>query len=219
MIASAGWLDQAPVVQGARDLSRVTLQEGCTIPGTRRPTGASEPTGDDPLSCAAPNEIALIAGGSPTIPGSLIRLAPSFFPVAGSDALILSRGLRFDPDGTPRPFSPATDLYNFAADNYLQIGLRRFSANLLASFEISPAVIPYIEASWVQTRSPQQLAPVPALLGTGSGTVPQFRINLDNPFLTAEARRILDLSFGVDAQGDRGVHRIAGRRIPGQPGL
>ena len=34
--------------------------------------------------------------------------------------------------------------------------------------------------------------------------MPVARVNLTNPFLTPESRQVLDLSFGIDAQGDRG---------------
>ena len=202
IVASAGWLNQRPVLQGDRTLSRVTLQDGCALPDTRAETGASTPVNDP--ACAPPNVMALTAGGSSFIPGARIA-GSAFFPVPGSNALVRNPpGLRFDPDGTPRPFIPAFDLYNYAPDNYLQIGFERWGANVLASFEASLAFTPYVELSYIQTRSPQQLAPVPALLGSGSATVPVARLNLANPFLTPEARRVLDLSYGVDAQGDRG---------------
>lgn len=201
VLVSAGWLDQAPVTQAARLLSRVSLADGCAVPGTRGPTGASTPVNDP--ACAPPNELALIAGGSNTIPGSLVS-GPHFFPVAGSDRLLNNLGLRFDPDGTPRPFILATDRYNFAPDNYLQVGFTRRSANLLASYEIAPAATPYVELAYIETRSPQQLAPVAAVLGGGAGTVPVVRLNLANPFLTPAAAQVLEISHGVDAQGNRG---------------
>lgn len=205
LIVSGGWLDQSPVLQGTRRLSRVALNDGCAISGARAANGASRPSPNLDFRCDDPGEeIALLAGGSPNIPGSLIP-GPVFFPVAGSSAL--SRhptGLRFDPDGAPRRFVPATDLFNFAPDNYLQVGLERWSANALASIELSPAARPYAELSYIRTSSPQQLAAVPARLGAGAGTVPVARVNLDNPFLTAETRRVFDLSYGVDAGGRRG---------------
>lgn len=202
LAATAGWLNQRPVRQGDRTLSRVTLQDGCGVPGTRQETGASRAVNDP--ACAPPNERAFTAGGSNFIPGSRI-FGAAFFPVPGSNALIRNQpGVRFDSDGRPLPFSPALNAYNFAPDNYLQVGFERWSGNLLASFEASPALTPYVELSYIQTRSPQQLAPVPALLGRGSATVPVARVNLANPFLTAEAKRVLDLSYGVDALGRRG---------------
>lgn len=201
IVGAVGWLDQAPVQQGARPLSRVALNDGCVVPGTRQPTGASTPVSGP---CTPPNVFGLIAGGSPIIPGSRI-VGRAFLPVPGSDRLTpVTTGLRFDPSGSALPFNPATDAYNFAPDNYLQVPLRRWSGNLFASFEVAPAVEPYLELAYIETRSPQQLAPVAGILGGGSGTVPVARVNLANPFLAPGSVRILDLSFGVDAQGRRG---------------
>ena len=203
LLASAGWLDQASVTQGDRRFSTLALLDGCAVPGTRTAFGNSTAIAAPVSACAAPNEIALIAGGSFTVPGA--RIPNAFFPVAGSDQLVrIPQGVRFDPDGTPRRFIPATDAYNFAPGNFLQIGFKRWSGNVLASLKLAPAFAPYTELAYIETRSPQQLAPVPATIGGASQTVPIARINLDNPFLTPEARRILDLSYGVDARGNRG---------------
>jgi iron complex outermembrane receptor protein len=202
LVASVGWLDQRPIQQDARALSRVALGDGCVVPGTRQPTGASTAVNDP--TCAAPNVFGLIAGGSGIIPGGRI-LGRAFFPVTGGSLLTSNAaGVRFDPDGSPRPFISATDLYNFAPSNYLQVPLDRWSANLLARFEASPAAEPFVELSYIRTRSPQQLAPVPGVIGGGAGPVKVARINLANPFLTADAMRVLDLSYGIDAGGRRG---------------
>lgn len=198
---SIGWLDQTPVLQGARPLSRVSLGEGCVVPGTRAETGASTPVSG---ACNPANVIGFIAGGSLIIPGTRI-VGRNLIPVPGTDRLTPApAGIRFLPDGRAVPYNPATDAYNFAPDNYLQVPLQRRSGNLFASFEIGPAIEPYVELAYIETESPQQLAPVPGLLGGGTGTVPVARINLDNPFLAPEAIRILDLSYGVDAQGRLG---------------
>lgn len=196
IIASVGWLDQSPILQSARIRSLVTLADACVVPGTRAATGASTAVGVPPADCEAPNELGFAAGGSFAIPAGLVA-GLALFPVAGSSALTPNGGLSFAPDGQPRRFNPATDLYNFAPANYLQVGFRRWSANLFPSFEFSPALSLYSELSYIRTESPQQLAPVPAFL---SG----LRLNLDNPFLTPEAARVLEISFGRDASGNRG---------------
>jgi len=202
LLGALGWLDQDDVLQGDREFSQVTLNDGCAVPGTRGANGASRPV-NDPL-CAPPNAIALIAGGSAIVPGSHI-FGPAFFPVAGSDRLVRNpQGVRFDPDGTPRPFVYATDAFNFAPANYLQIPFERFSAILLGNFEAAAAAELYTELAYVRTTSTQQLAPVPAILGGGGRAVPLARINLANPFLTPAAARVLELSYGVDAGGRRG---------------
>ncbi len=200
--ASVGWLEQRAVMQGDRTLSRVSLTDGCGVPGTRQPTGASQPL--PPTACPGAGEITLVAGGSPTIPGTRI-IGAAFFPAGPSALTVNGGGLRFDPDGTPRPFLVPFDLYNFAPDNYLQIPFRRYSANLFASFAASEAFVPYVELAHIDTASVQQLAPVPAVIGRGTTAVPLARINLDNPFLTPAAREVLDLSYGIDLNGARGT--------------
>lgn len=199
---SVGWLDQQSVFQGDRTRSSVALVDGCGVPGTRQPTGASQPL--PARSCPDLGEITLVAGGSATIPGSRFA-APAFFPTPGGGLAINFGGLRFDPDGAARPFVAPVDLYNYAPQNYLQIPFRRYSANLFGSFAASEAAEPYVELTFVDTGSSQQLAPVPAMIGGGSDAVPVVRINLANPFLTAQARDILELNYGVDANGARGV--------------
>jgi hypothetical protein len=111
------------------------------------------------------------------------------------------------------PFIPTTDYYNFAPANYLQVPLRRWSGNLLASITLSEHVEPYTELSIIRTQSPQQLAPAAVIIGSGSDSVDALAINLDNPFLSAQGREVLDLNFGVDAAGNRGViNSPSGRR-------
>jgi iron complex outermembrane receptor protein len=203
LIASVGWLRQEPVLQRDRVFSEVFLTEGCVVPGTRAPNGASTPAFDP--DCAAPNEFGFIEGGSGTIPGTYINL-PVFVPSGSGSALdFLDLGVRFGSDGEPVPFVEETDFYNFAPANYLQIGFRRKSANLFPSFEISPAITLYSELSYVQTKSPLQYAPVAAFLGFGLPVAPVALINLDNPFLTPSSAQVLDINFGVDAEGDTGV--------------
>ena len=102
-----------------------------------------------------------------------------------------------------RYFGP-TDSYNFAPVNYLQVELERVSANVLGSIEISSAFEPFAELSYIRTKSPQQLAPAAAIIGTGADSVFPALINLDNPFLSPEASQALEISFGRDSAGRRG---------------
>jgi outer membrane receptor protein involved in Fe transport len=65
-------------------------------------------------------------------------------------------------------------------------GLDRYTANFLASFEISPAFRPFVEAKYVYIESLQESGPIffnaafPNFFGGGRG------IRCDNPFLTAQ---------------------------------
>ena len=202
LIASVGWLRQVPVLQRDRVFSEVFLTEGCVVAGTRAPNGTSAPAFDP--DCAAPNEWGFIKGGSGNIPGSRFPLPTFLATGTGSSLSLFDLGVRFDTDGNPLPFVEETDYYNFAPANYLQIGFRRKSANFFPSFELSPAATLYSELSYIQTKTPLQYAPVPAAIGFGLPTAPIGRINLDNPFLTPATVQLLDINYGVDADGDTG---------------
>ena len=201
LLASVGYLNQAPVFQGARDFSRFALGDNCTIAATRNELGVSQPSLN--FNCDAPGEeVGLIHSGSGTIPQSRIR-APLFLPTGVGSRLRRSQ-TRFAPGGSIVPFVFALDAYNFAPDNYLQVPLERWSGNLIGSLEVSDRFKPYVELSYIRTLSPQQLAPAPATIGTGSDSVASVQLNLDNPFLSAQGRQALDISFGRDSAGRRG---------------
>jgi outer membrane receptor protein involved in Fe transport len=138
-----------------------------------------------------------VAGASPVIPGSRLQLGGGPLLLPGNGGLLRPLGnVRFTPDGSIVPFTPA-DRFNFAPENFLQVGLKRYSGNLIGSVELTPAFKPYVELSFVHTLSPQQLASTP-------GVLPAPVLNIDNPFFSAETQRALDVSFGVDREGDRG---------------
>jgi len=67
--------------------------------------------------------------------------------------------------------------------------LDRYAANLLASFEISPALRPFIEAKYVRVDSLQRGQPT----FTGGTLSASFSIN--NPFLTPQARSFLQTAL------------------------
>jgi outer membrane receptor protein involved in Fe transport len=76
--------------------------------------------------------------------------------------------------------------------------LDRYSANLIGHFEISPALVPFVEASFTRTNSFSQGGAGPAFF-TGS-TIDAFyeRPRLDNPFLSTEARQLLSAALLAD---------------------
>jgi outer membrane receptor protein involved in Fe transport len=207
VIASIGGLRQDSVLQGDRPLTAHALSDGCIIKGSADRFGVGDaisllPCEDDE------GEPGLFRAGSSTIPAGSIR--GSLLLPQPDGSLLRSTNTRFTPEGGLARFNPATDAYDFASENYLQVPLKRISGNLLGSVHLSDAFEPYTELTYVRTQSPQQLAPAPGFLGGGQGTVPQFQINLDNPFLSDQARQALDTSFGVDAEGDRGFIRLPG---------
>jgi outer membrane receptor protein involved in Fe transport len=201
LIVSAGWLDQEPSTQAQRDYTRFALSEACVVPGTRDRFGASTAAANPDGVCDGPGEmLGYVAGASPLIPGSRLQAGGSPILLPGTGGLLRTLGnVRFTPDGSILPFTPA-DRFNFAPENFLQVGLERYSGNLLASIEITSAFEPYAELSFVHTLSPQQIASTP-------GFLPAPVLNIDNPFFSAETQRALDISFGIDRAGNPGFLR------------
>jgi outer membrane receptor protein involved in Fe transport len=64
--------------------------------------------------------------------------------------------------------------------------LTRYSANLLGSFDVSPALDLFLEAKYVRVDSLQEISPT-----FQSGVLPTA-IQRDNPFITPEARAVLN---------------------------
>lgn len=206
LIASVGWLRQEPVLQGARGFSSFAAVDGCIVAGSQGEYGLGIPTGS-PICTGANEEAGMILGGSGVIPESRYAGAGpggALFPTGVGDALARIASTRFAPGGDIVPFLFFRDYYNYAPVNYLQVPLERYSANLNASFELSPAFEPFVELSFIRTRSPQQFAPAPAFIGTGADSVFPALINLDNPFLSDSARQSLEITYGRDSAGRRG---------------
>lgn len=140
-------------------------------------------------------------------------------PVAGSSYYI---PYIFEPNGTLIPqtgtrvgtapfgsFLNANRGSTFRDKGQLQLlpKIERFSTNVLAHFEISKALEPFIEAKYVRTRSRGTGFSGPAFMQLGStfGS-PRERFFPDNPFLTDQAEGIIRGSLGdsyTDIDGDR----------------
>ena len=80
------------------------------------------------------------------------------------------------------PFDFATDFYNYAPGNYLQIPLQRSLVGAMFKYEFSDRAEFYAEGSYALNDAVQNLAPIPA-----NGF---FAINPDNPTLTPEMQQI-----------------------------
>jgi iron complex outermembrane receptor protein len=87
----------------------------------------------------------------------------------------------FDSNGDPVAYNAATDYYNYAPVNYLQIPLRRVSGGAMFRYDLSARAEFYTEIQYAENTATQTLAPVPA-----SGF---FDINVDNPVLTPATRQ------------------------------
>ncbi len=74
--------------------------------------------------------------------------------------------------------------------------LKRYSANLIGHFEVSPAFVPFIEAKYVRSEAVgSQSGPFfsqGTTLGDPGG---RERVRLDNPYLSAQARTLLTSQF------------------------
>lgn len=104
--------------------------------------------------------------------------------------------------GTPVGLAPTPSYLGGNGDNFrdgTQFAFRprldRYSANLVGHFEVSPAFVPFVEASFTRTKS----------FGSASG--PFFtnalgeRFQTDNPYLSNQARGIIRDYYG-DYDGD-----------------
>lgn len=116
-----------------------------------------------------------------------------------------TRIVRFNPNGTACEDVPALDFRPFGSGNYianpnsgcapgstlrntgqLAPGLKRYTGNLLAHFNVSDALKPFVEAKFVRVDALQEGQPsffqgtFPGFFGAGRG------IRCDNPFLTAQ---------------------------------
>jgi len=116
----------------------------------------------------------IVESGSSQIPSGII-LSPR---VDFGDGAVRTR---FESNGDPAPYDPATDYYNYAPLNYLQIPLRRVSGGAMFSFDLNDAIEFYAELQLAKNTATRTLAPVPA---RGS-----FAINTDNPVLTPAAQQ------------------------------
>lgn len=77
----------------------------------------------------------------------------------------------------------------------LSPALDRYSANLVAKFEISPALVPFIEAKYVRTNSIGSQSGPFFFSGGTTGSDREF-FYTTNPFLSAQARGVINDYYG-----------------------
>ena len=144
------------------------------------------------------------AFGSSTSPNGRFALCDGVFnSVAGGCAGTQERPdgsagqFTYAPGGTPaawRAWSAATDIYNFAPDNYLVTPQERVSVFGKASFDVVDSVSANLLAVFNNRKSEQLLAAMPIVLGTGPGANTQSRTvsispdSIYNPFGQTVAR-------------------------------
>jgi iron complex outermembrane recepter protein len=106
---------------------------------------------------------------------------------------------QFRPNGD---LGPVVGSFNFNPYNLFQVPQERYQGHLLLSYEFSDAVEFFGRASYVKTKVKTVLAP------SGTFFFP-FTVNLDNPFLSAQAVSVL---APLDTDADGNVDIAFGRR-------
>lgn len=119
----------------------------------------------------------LVAGGSGTIPGTRMALNNSQY--------------KFNQDGSYSAYSAATDAYNYAPSNYLQVPQERILLSGQAHFDVSDHLTLYGEGQFIKNKVRNKLAPTPF-----TGTVD---LDTDSSFLSAESQALL---AAADTDGD-----------------
>lgn len=124
-------------------------------------------------------------GGSSSVPGTRYTLATPFAGAApgvfGSNTVGRINPNVFNADGSTRLYSGATDAFNFAPDNYLQLPQERWLIGGFAHYEVNDHLDVYTEMTYVNNRVDTQLAATPI---TGPAVVDYA----NNPFLTDAVR-------------------------------
>ena len=167
----AEYFRRAAIFQGARDYSR-------------------EAQGDN----ASPVSTGLIPGGSSTTPNG--RFTSTYAATnCPTGNIFCGGGAYFTAAGVSRP-RVATDLYNFAPANYLQVPQERYLMGGYADYDIGGGNTAYIEASFVNNRVANELAATPV-----TGTF-QVNVNAVSPFLSAANVAALRALDAVAATGN-----------------
>ncbi|HEX8624271.1 MAG TPA: TonB-dependent receptor [Allosphingosinicella sp.] len=119
--------------------------------------------------------------------------------------LVAQTGTRFGRGFTPGFLGGNGDNFRDGRQFGLMPKLDRYSANLLARFKVSEALEPFIEAKYSRTDSLGN-ASGPFFTGNSTGSPRDGFRTASNPFLTQQARNIINDYYGdyYDANGDYG---------------
>jgi iron complex outermembrane recepter protein len=124
------------------------------------------------------------AGASSTTPFGRFGVDPGF----GAPTLTLISGRPGTAPTDFRPFDPATDGYNFAAETFLTLPSQRANLSTHASRSLAPGIAGSIDVSWSERRARRRLAPMP-LAFSGIGAEPVVAADsVYNPFGVAVRR-------------------------------
>lgn len=134
-------------------------------------------------------------GGSSSIPGARLR-------VTGLNAALGFGGtdVKFDSIGAASRYVGATDAYNFAPTNFLQVPQERYTVAGMAHYEINEHFKPYMEAQFVNNRVDNELAATPIGSATpGVASRGGLLVHVYSPFFDTATRNAL---IGLDTDGD-----------------
>ena len=101
-------------------------------------------------------------------------------------------------------FAEGTTLFNFAPLNYYQRPDERYSFGAFAHYEITPAIVPYLELNFMDNRSVAQIAQGTVAAGVLVNSGGVSGVNCDNPFLSAQQANFLCTSRGLSTASNYG---------------
>lgn len=169
IVAYAGYRKLEAVTQGRRDYSACASQA---------PTAAQVATRGR-----------LFCGGSATSAnGTLFINVPTGNPAHP----FTSTAFQVGPN---RTFIGGFQPYNFAPTNYYQRPDERYTLGAFANYEISPALVPYLEVMFMDDRTVAQIAPS----GDFGNT---FSVNCNNPLLSAQQLAIICAPYNLLSSPD-----------------
>lgn len=184
--AWASYNKRDEIFQSARQFSRLAAVDGCIVPGTVDGTGTGEEGSYDSATatgCADGFAPGPVAGGSSGVPTTYVDALGAQFANSG---------------GTLVPYSP----YNYAPANYLQLPQERYMLGGYGHFDITDNITAYAEVSYVNSRTPQELAATPAFITVD--------LDVDSSFFDPSVQA--DLT-ALDDDGDGYVSSLVRRRM------
>jgi iron complex outermembrane receptor protein len=189
VVAHVGYLKRSGTYAGARSFGAFSYTDAAAPGGGRT----------------------LIVAGSPSGPQTRVLLSSAQAAAAGGFfGTGATTNLDFNSNGTIGAYIDTTDSYNFAPVNYLQVPQERWLISTKAYYEVTPAVVPYVEAQFINNRVTTELAATPIGNSTpfGNGSLGALRVQTNSPFLAANVRAGLqaidasEATSGLDVAND-----------------
>ena len=135
-------------------------------------------------------------GGSSSVPGTRFS-----FPVTGgTNSLFLD-------DGSFRAYNSATDAYNYAPINYIQVPQERYLIYGKAKYEVNDWFNPYVEGQFIHNKVPVQLAATPiGSSTTGVASRGNLQAHVYSPYLAPATQAAFQ---AIDAGPVSGFNPVA----------